>query len=152
MHNRRVGTRSAISLAISSPYALGQELPLPPYGPTDDIGAANLMSATSTLEPVKLVKTGKSYPLGVPIDKNLSAFRHRSFRLTNTRPGEAGEATCGPNKFTFNDELVAGWTGVGTQPSHFRLRGIRLLPPILDTCYGAWSSRARKSAASLVIK
>jgi kynurenine formamidase len=85
------------------------------YGASDEIGAANLLTSDVTLEAIRLVKTGKTYPLGVPIDKNLPAFRHRSFHLYNVQPGEAGGTTKGPNKFTFNDELVNGWTGVGTQ-------------------------------------
>lgn len=85
------------------------------YGPDDEIGAANLLTPEVTLAAVQLVKTGRSYPLAVPIDKNLPAFRHRSFNLYNIRPDEAGGTSKASNKFTFNDELVNGWTGVGTQ-------------------------------------
>jgi kynurenine formamidase len=85
------------------------------YGPADEIGAANLLGPSVVLEAIKLVKTGKAYPLAVPIDKDLPAFRHRSFRLYNIQPGQQEGASKGPNKFTFNDELVEGWTGVGTQ-------------------------------------
>lgn len=85
------------------------------YGVQDEIGAANLLKPEITLAAVKLVRTGKTYPLAVPIDKNLPAFRHRSFHLYNVQPGEAGGTAKGENKFTFNDELVNGWTGVGTQ-------------------------------------
>jgi len=85
------------------------------YGSDDEIGAANLITPASVLKAARLVRTGRTYALAVPIDKHLPAFRHRSFRLTNVQPGQAGGATAGPNKFTFNDELVVGWTGVGTQ-------------------------------------
>ncbi|MVA22133.1 cyclase family protein [Agrobacterium vitis] len=85
------------------------------YGPDDEIGAANLLTPEITLAAVQLVKTGRSYPLAVPIDKNLPAFRHRSFNLYNVQPDEAGGTSKAVNKFTFNDELVNGWTGVGTQ-------------------------------------
>jgi len=85
------------------------------YGADDEIGAANLITSASVLKAARLIKTGKTYPLAVAIDKNLPAFRHRSFHLTNVQPGQAGGASTGPNKFTFNDELVVGWTGVGTQ-------------------------------------
>jgi kynurenine formamidase len=85
------------------------------YGPHDEIGAANLLTPLVTLQAAKLVRTGKVYPLAVPIDKNLPAYRHRSFHLYNVQPEEAGGKTSGPNKFTLNDELVNGWTGVGTQ-------------------------------------
>ncbi|MBB2148016.1 cyclase family protein [Pedobacter sp. LMG 31462] len=85
------------------------------YGAKDEIGTANLLSPELVLQAVKLVKTGKTYPLAVPVDKNLPAFRHRSFNLYNIQPGEQAGKTMGPNKFSFNDELVNGWTGVGTQ-------------------------------------
>lgn len=85
------------------------------YGANDEIGAANLLTPEVVMQAVKLVKTGKTYPLAVPIDKHLPAFRHRSFNLYNIQPGEQGGKTTGPNKFSFNDELVTAWTGVGTQ-------------------------------------
>lgn len=86
-----------------------------PYGKGDEIGAANLITPELVMQSIKLVKQGKTLPLAVPIDKNLPAFRHRSFNLYNIQPGEQGGKTLGPNKFSFNDELVNGWTGVGTQ-------------------------------------
>lgn len=61
------------------------------------------------------IQTGILLPLAVPVDKNFPAFRHRSFRLYNIQPGQQDGKTLGPNKFTFNDELVNAWTGVGTQ-------------------------------------
>lgn len=85
------------------------------YGLDDEIGAANLITQEVVLQAMKLVKQGKTIPLAVPIDKNFPAFRHRSFRLYNIQPGQQDGQTLGPNKFTFNDELVNGWTGVGTQ-------------------------------------
>ncbi|SFP01608.1 Putative cyclase [Chitinophaga sp. YR627] len=85
------------------------------YGAKDEIGALNLLNQEIVMKAVRLVKTGKTYPLAVPVDKNLPAFRHRSFHLYNIQPGEQGGQTLGPNKFSFNDELVNGWTGVGTQ-------------------------------------
>ncbi|MBC9913832.1 cyclase family protein [Chitinophaga varians] len=85
------------------------------YGHQDEIGAANLLTPEIVMQSIKLVKTGKTLPLAVPVDKNLPAFRHRSFHLYNIQPGEQGGKTLGPNKFSFNDELVNAWTGVGTQ-------------------------------------
>ncbi|WP_343561895.1 cyclase family protein [Sphingobacterium sp.] len=85
------------------------------YGKSDEIGAANLISNASVLQAVKLVKKGITVPLAVPVSKQLPAFRHRSFNLYNIQPGEQAGTTLGPNKFSFNDELVNAWTGVGTQ-------------------------------------
>ncbi|MBD2838743.1 cyclase family protein [Pseudomonas sp. JM0905a] len=85
------------------------------YGANDEIGAANLLTPDVVKQAVGLVRTGKTYPLAVPVDKNLPAFRHRSFHLYNIQPGEQAGQSLGPNKFTFNDEMVNAWTGVGTQ-------------------------------------
>ncbi|HGL4258007.1 cyclase family protein [Burkholderia dolosa] len=85
------------------------------YGANDEIGAANLLTPDVVRQAVALVKTGNTYPLAVPVDKNLPAFRHRSFRLYNVQVGQQAGKSVGPNKFTFNDELVNAWTGVGTQ-------------------------------------
>ncbi|WP_401730705.1 hypothetical protein [Stenotrophomonas muris] len=84
------------------------------YGANDEIGAANLLTADVVKHAVSLVRTGKTYPLAVPVDKNLPAFRHRSFRLYNVQVGQQAGKSLGPNRFTFNDELVNAWTGVGT--------------------------------------
>lgn len=85
------------------------------YGANDEIGAANLLTQDVVLQAMKLVKQGKTLPLAVPVDKNLPAYRHRSFRLYNIQVGQEGGKTLGPNKFTSNDELINAWTGVGTQ-------------------------------------
>jgi kynurenine formamidase len=85
------------------------------YGADDEIGAANLITPELVLQSLQLVKQGKTLPLGVPVDKNFPAYRHRSFRLYNIQVGQEGGKTLGPNKFTSNDELVNAWTGVGTQ-------------------------------------
>ncbi len=86
-----------------------------PYGASDEIGAANLLTPDVVRQAVTLVKTGKTYPLAVPVDKSLPAYRHRSFQLYNVQVGQQAGLSLGPNKFTFNDELVNAWTGVGTQ-------------------------------------
>jgi len=85
------------------------------YGPNDEIGAANLLTPELVLDAARLIKTGRTYPLAVETNRRTPAFRHRSFKLFNVQPGQQGGLTSGPNRFTFNDELVEGWTGVGTQ-------------------------------------
>ncbi|CAH1905167.1 Polyketide cyclase [Candidatus Nitrotoga sp. HW29] len=85
------------------------------YGKDDEIGAANLLTPDLVLQSLQLVKKGKTLSLAVPIDKHLPAFRHRSFNLYSMQPGGQGGKTLGPNKFSFIDEMVNAWTGVGTQ-------------------------------------
>ncbi|MBJ2157867.1 cyclase family protein [Variovorax sp. IB41] len=85
------------------------------YGKDDEIGAANLLTPEVLLQAIGLVKKGKALPLAVEVNRKTPAFRHRSFKLFNVQPGQQAGLSTGPNKFTFNDELVEGWTGVGTQ-------------------------------------
>lgn len=68
------------------------------FGPDDEIGAANLITPAISLEAAKLVRTGRSYPLGVPIDTHLPAFRHRSFHLYNVQPRRSGRHRQGPQQ------------------------------------------------------
>lgn len=112
-HIKRLALASMIGLA--SHAAVAADWYPSAYGPNDEIGAANLLTPDVVREAVKLVKTGKTYPLAVPVNKDLPAFRHRSFKLYNVQPGEQAGLTLGPNKFSLNDELVNAWTGVGTQ-------------------------------------
>ncbi|PTQ07444.1 polyketide cyclase [Sphingomonas oleivorans] len=104
----------ALAAGLAAP-AVAEDWSPSQYGPEDEIGAANLLTPDLVLQAAKLVRTGKTYPLAVRVDKDLPAFRHRSFRLYNIQPGQQAGRTTGPNKFTFNDEMVVVWTGVGTQ-------------------------------------
>ncbi|AQQ36357.1 cyclase family protein [Burkholderia cenocepacia] len=119
-------TLARLALAAILPFAAAQAAHAAPaapaadwypsvYGADDEIGAANLLTPDVVKQAVGLVKAGKTYPLAVPVDKNLPAYRHRSFRLYNVQVGQQAGKSLGPNKFTFNDELVNAWTGVGTQ-------------------------------------
>ncbi|AWG28976.1 MULTISPECIES: cyclase family protein [Burkholderia] len=119
-------TLARLALAAILPFAAAQAAHAAPaapaadwypsvYGADDEIGAANLLTPDVVKQAVGLVKAGKTYPLAVPVDKRLPAFRHRSFRLYNVQVGQQAGKSLGPNKFTFNDELVNAWTGVGTQ-------------------------------------
>ncbi|MFB4390546.1 MULTISPECIES: cyclase family protein [unclassified Pseudomonas] len=105
----------AAALTASTHTALAADWQQSPYGNQDEIGAANLLTPDVVKQAAQLIKTGKAYPLAVPVSKDLPAFRHRSFHLYNVQPGEQAGQTLGRNQFTFNDELVNGWTGVGTQ-------------------------------------
>ncbi|MET0319761.1 MAG: cyclase family protein [Duganella sp.] len=108
----------AIAASLAAAFTItaqAADWPASPYGPKDEIGAANLLTPDLVRQAVSLVKTGKTYPLAVPVSKDLPAFRHRSFKLYNIQPGQQAGLTQGPNKFTFNDELAVAWTGVGTQ-------------------------------------
>jgi hypothetical protein len=113
----KFGIEKAIIMTKSTSNSSNFSSDWPPsdYGADDEIGAANLITPKLVLEAAKLIKSGRTYPLAVEVNRLTPAFRHRSFKLFNVQPGQQAGLTTGPNRFTFNDELVEGWTGVGTQ-------------------------------------
>lgn len=85
------------------------------WGPEDQIGAANYLSAEGARAAASLVKTGKTYALGIETGPDTPAFPPRFFKVTVLQPGQAGGATLGPTKTSYNDDMVSGWLGVGSQ-------------------------------------
>jgi kynurenine formamidase len=84
-------------------------------GPDDEIGAANYMKPELVLKAAQLVKTGKAYALGFPVGPEMPAYPPRGFKITVLQPGQAGIPGLGPNKATYNDDMLQGWVGVGSQ-------------------------------------
>lgn len=85
------------------------------WGKDDQIGAANRLSNDKVLEAVKLVKEGKTYSLGINLNKDVPAFAPRSFNLTVVQPNQQNGGVIGPKNFTYNDEILHTWLGIGTQ-------------------------------------
>jgi kynurenine formamidase len=85
------------------------------WGPTDEIGAANYMTPELVVKAASLVKTGKTYALGIPVDTTTPAYPPRTFKLTVVQPGQAGSPGIGPNKATYNDDIIDTWVGIGSQ-------------------------------------
>jgi kynurenine formamidase len=85
------------------------------WGPTDEIGAANYLTPELALKAAQLVKTGKTYALGIPVDSTTPAYPPRGFKITVVQPGQAGNPGLGPSKTTYNDDIIEGWVGVGSQ-------------------------------------
>ena len=84
------------------------------WGPEDEIGNANLITAHSVLAAARLVKTGKTYSLGITIDATTPAFPPRSLSLQVVQPGQQEGRVAYPN-MTYNDDLVQTWLGIGPQ-------------------------------------
>jgi kynurenine formamidase len=85
------------------------------WGPNDEVGAANYMKPELVVKAASLVKTGKTYALGMPVDSKTPAYPPRAFKVTVVQPGQAGIPGLGPNKATYNDDIIEGWVGVGSQ-------------------------------------
>ena len=95
--------------------ALAQDWTESKWGPDDEIGAANYLTPELALKAAQLVKTGKVYALGIPVDNKTPAYPPRGFKITVVQPGQAGSPGMGPSKTTYNDDIIEGWVGVGSQ-------------------------------------
>lgn len=84
------------------------------YGAEDSLGAYNNLSPEGVLEAAKLIKTGKTYSLGVEIGRDTPAYGTRSFQLFAVAAGDGSGETMGANKLTSNDDWVMTWLGIGT--------------------------------------
>ena len=85
------------------------------FGPDDQIGNLNHVTPAKTLAASKLVTKGKAYRLGIETNKDTPAYGTRTFAITVLQPGQAGGASLGPTKTTYNDDIITGWVGVGSQ-------------------------------------
>ncbi|MBT5722746.1 MAG: cyclase family protein, partial [Gammaproteobacteria bacterium] len=84
------------------------------WGADDQIGAANRITEMSVLAAAKLIKTGKTYSLGLTIDADTPAFPPRSLSLTVVQPNQQEGARPFHN-MTYNDDIFSGWLGIGSQ-------------------------------------
>jgi kynurenine formamidase len=85
------------------------------YGAGDTLGAINNLSAEKVLQAARLIKTGKSYALGVETGPDSPAYPPRQYALTVLQPGDGTGATMGSNRATGNDDMVLLWMGIGSQ-------------------------------------
>lgn len=84
------------------------------FGPKDQIGNLNHVTPAKTLAASKLITTGKSYRLGIETNKKTPAYPPRTFSLTVVQPGQIG-GPIGPSKTSYNDDIISGWVGIGSQ-------------------------------------
>ncbi|XEU69003.1 cyclase family protein [Tistrella mobilis] len=85
------------------------------WGPDDEIGAANNLSPEKVLEAAQLIKTGKTYPLGIETNSKTPAYAPRGFKIYVVQPGQTQGGSLGPTKTTYNDDIIEGWLGIGSQ-------------------------------------
>ena len=105
---------SVLLLTVTT-YAQSPCLTASKFGPTDQIGNLNHVTPEKTLAATKLVTKGRSYRLGIETNKDTPAYPPRTFAVTIVQPGQNAGATLGPTKTTYNDDIINGWAGVGTQ-------------------------------------
>ena len=116
MKNLLIGAILGLALTVGS--VLAQDCKPSKYGPADEIGAANLVTPERVLAATKLVKQGKSHPLGIVVVPGMPAYPPRSVSLQVVQPnmqfGKSGVTTFGWD-IIGNDDLAQVWFGVGPQ-------------------------------------
>lgn len=107
-----------VVFALGFAFSTGAEEPWYPsqYGAGDTLGAANNLSADKVVDAANLVKTGKTYSLGVEVSRDTPAYgTTRSFQLFAVPGGNGAGGTLGTNHATYNDDFVFTWIGIGSQ-------------------------------------
>jgi kynurenine formamidase len=99
----------------SNAYGQGPCLTASKFGPTDQIGNINHITPEKTLAATKLITKGKTYRLGIETNKDTPAYPPRTFAVTIVQPSQTAGGSLGPTRTTYNDDIIAGWAGVGTQ-------------------------------------
>src|ERR1044072_4522630 len=98
--------------------ASAQQKPCPTaskFGPDDQIGNGNYITPAKTLAATRLVKTGKTYRLAIETNNATPAYPPRTSAVTIVQPGQTAGGSLDPTKTTYNDDMITGWAGVGTQ-------------------------------------
>ena len=112
--------RKLCLLALLAPLALAAgpasaQVQTSKWGPADEIGAANYITPELIVKAAQLVKLGKTYHLGIETNSKTPAFPPRNFKIMIVQPGQAGIPGLGPNNATYNDDIIDGWVGIGSQ-------------------------------------
>ena len=114
MHRKLTVFALLMFVALVVPAA-AQDWTKSKWGPDDEIGAANYMKPDLVVKAAQLVKLGKTYALGIETNTKTPAYPPRGFKITIVQPGQAGISGLGPSKTTYNDDIIDGWVGVGSQ-------------------------------------
>ena len=88
------------------------------WGQDDEIGSANYVTPDQVIMASKLVKEGKTHPLGVVIEAGMPAFPPRYTQLQVVQPGQQFGVD-GAEQFgwhsSYNDDVLQMWLGTGPQ-------------------------------------
>ncbi|MEM6940870.1 MAG: cyclase family protein [Pseudomonadota bacterium] len=112
-----IQTGLALALSLCAGAALAQECTPSKWGPDDTIGSANLVTPERTLEAAKLIKEGKSMPLGITIGSDTPAFPPRTLSLQVVQPNQQGGQKLSAFGYegNYNDDVLQTWIGIGSQ-------------------------------------
>jgi kynurenine formamidase len=106
---------TALVFGLLTSAALADDWYPSKFGADDTLGAVNYLSAERVVEAVKLVKTGKTYALGVETGSTTPAYPPRTYSMTILQNSDGTGTPWGTNKATGNDDLLFTWLGIGSQ-------------------------------------
>ena len=112
---RATFTICLLALALATPLRAEDDWYPSKYGAEDRLGAINNLSPAKVLEASELIRTGKTYALGVVTGRETPAYGTRSFQIITMTGGDPSGPGEGPNLQTGNDDLLLTWLGIGTQ-------------------------------------
>ena len=104
-----------LALGLCSTAAFAADCTTSKWGADDTIGSANLVTPERTLEAAKLIKQGKSLPLGITIGPDTPAFPPRSLSLQVVQPNQQGGQKLSGFGYegNYNDDVLQTWIGIG---------------------------------------
>jgi len=108
-------TLSAIGVSFLAGTAFAEECIPSKWGKADEIGSANLVTTERVIAASKLIKQGKTQPLGITIDANTPAFPPRGLSLQVVQPNQQGGGRLFAYDGSYNDDLMQLWLGIGSQ-------------------------------------
>lgn len=115
----RKGIRSLLAAAAlalpAAALAQMQTCTQSKWGANDQVGALNNITAQNVQAAAKLVKRGKAIRMGIETNSKTPAFPPRTFALTVLTPGQEYGASLGETKTNYNDDIIMGWVGIGSQ-------------------------------------
>ena len=116
LHIRKISAVVAFALMLPGMAMASDNTQCVPskWGPEDELGNINLVNPATVLKAAQLIRTGRTYSLGITIDSSTPAFAPRSLSLQVVQPGQQESAR--PNVgMTYNDDVFQGWFGIGSQ-------------------------------------
>ncbi len=106
---------TALTAAFTATLTQAEDWYPSEFGPDDTLGAVNRMTPAAVVEAARLVKTGKTYALGVETGPDTPAYPPRKYQMTILQLEDGTGTPWGDNKLTSNDDLMMTWLGIGSQ-------------------------------------
>ena len=108
---------AGLAIGLGAGGVFAQDCAPSKWGEDDQIGSANLVTPERTLEAAKLIKQGKSMPLGITIGPSTPAFPPRSLNLQVVQPNQQGGQKLSSFGYegNYNDDILQTWIGIGSQ-------------------------------------